>query len=153
MVTIVYLLRAALIMALAGAFVFLCIVAVRSILQRLLSPRLIRMHEAIKPLFDPSFGPTQLGLLERFHQTLKVEEVYWRLYDSPFHARQCLEEFRRRYNTSRPHWALIRPEGGDPRKAQKLQILERGWNLWIMRRLWLGQPVNVQTEASSVSRG
>jgi hypothetical protein len=24
--------------------------------------------------------PTQLGLLERFHQTLKSEEVYWQLY-------------------------------------------------------------------------
>ena len=27
--------------------------------------------------------PTQLGLLERFHRTLKSEEVYWRMYDSP----------------------------------------------------------------------
>ena len=27
--------------------------------------------------------PTQLGLLERFHQTLKTEEVYWKLYTSP----------------------------------------------------------------------
>lgn len=42
--------------------------------------------------------PTQLGLLERFHRTLKEEEVYWRLYDNPEHCRQCLEEFRRRYN-------------------------------------------------------
>lgn len=24
--------------------------------------------------------PTQLGLLERLHQTLKTEEVYWKLY-------------------------------------------------------------------------
>ncbi|MCD6395237.1 MAG: transposase family protein, partial [Planctomycetes bacterium] len=29
--------------------------------------------------------PTQLGLLERFHRTLKEEEVYWRLYDNPHH--------------------------------------------------------------------
>lgn len=58
--------------------------------------------------------PTQLGLLERFHRTLKQEEVYWRLYDSPAHARQCLEEFRERYNTLRPHWALIPQTGGDP---------------------------------------
>lgn len=58
--------------------------------------------------------PTQLGLLERFHRTLKTEEVYWRIYDSPFHARQCLAEFRQRYNTIRPHWALIGPKGGDP---------------------------------------
>ena len=34
--------------------------------------------------------PTQLGLLERFHETLKQEEVYWRLYCNPQHARECL---------------------------------------------------------------
>jgi transposase InsO family protein len=58
--------------------------------------------------------PTQLGLLERFHRTLKEEEVYWRLYDNPHHGRICLEEFRVRYNTIRPHWALIPQQGGDP---------------------------------------
>lgn len=58
--------------------------------------------------------PTQLGLLERFHCTLKDEEVYWRLYDNPAHARSCLAEFRERYNVLRPHWALIPQEGGDP---------------------------------------
>jgi len=58
--------------------------------------------------------PTQLGLLERFHQTLKHEEVYWHLYDSPSHARECIAQFRDRYNQQRPHWALV-PEGGaDP---------------------------------------
>jgi len=58
--------------------------------------------------------PTQLGLLERFHRTLKQEEVYWRLYDSPAEARQCLAEFRERYNQVRPHWALVPEQGGDP---------------------------------------
>lgn len=58
--------------------------------------------------------PTQLGLLERFHRTLKEEEVYWRLYDSPAHARACLAEFRERYNRVRPHWALVPESGGDP---------------------------------------
>jgi putative transposase len=58
--------------------------------------------------------PTQLGLLERFHRTLKEEEIYWRLYESPAHARECIAEFRTRYNESRPHWALIPEEGGDP---------------------------------------
>ncbi len=37
--------------------------------------------------------PQQLGLLERFHQTLKIEEVYWRFYEDPQHARACLTEF------------------------------------------------------------
>lgn len=58
--------------------------------------------------------PTQLGLLERFHQTLKQEEIYWRLYDNPADARRCLEEFRHRYNERRPHWALVPAAGGDP---------------------------------------
>jgi len=58
--------------------------------------------------------PTQLGLLERFHKTLKQEEIYWRMYDSPSHARECLDEFRERYNTLRPHWALVPESGGDP---------------------------------------
>jgi len=58
--------------------------------------------------------PQQLGLLERFHGTLKTEEVYWRLYDSVPHARECLAEFRQRYNERRPHWALVPEEGGDP---------------------------------------
>jgi putative transposase len=58
--------------------------------------------------------PTQLGLLERFHKTLKEEEVYWRLYDSPAHCRQCLAEFRDRYNRRRPHGALVPEAGGDP---------------------------------------
>jgi len=58
--------------------------------------------------------PTQLGLLERFHETLKNEEVYWRVYDSPQHARDCLAEFRDRYNDNRPHWALVPETGGDP---------------------------------------
>ena len=58
--------------------------------------------------------PQQLGLLERFHATLKNEEVYWRLYDHPQHARECLTEFRVRYNETRPHWALIPEAGGDP---------------------------------------
>jgi len=58
--------------------------------------------------------PQQLGLLERFHQTLKTEEVYWRLYQDPAHARACLAEFQQRYNRLRPHWALRPEEGGDP---------------------------------------
>jgi transposase InsO family protein len=57
--------------------------------------------------------PTQLGLLERFHQTLKTEEVYWKLYTSPAEARESLEVFRRRYNEVRPHWALEPVGGGD----------------------------------------
>ena len=58
--------------------------------------------------------PTQLGLLERFHRTLKEEEVYWHVYQDVAEARRCLAEFRERYNQQRPHWALIPESGGDP---------------------------------------
>ncbi len=77
-----------------------------------------RFYKHIKDLYShvriQYRTPTQLGLLERFHRTLKEEEVYWRLYDNPAHGRVCLEEFRVRYNTIRPHWALIPQQGGDP---------------------------------------
>ncbi len=58
--------------------------------------------------------PEQLGLLERFHRTLKAEEVYWHLYGSPPEAREKLDAFRERYNRIRPHWALVPETGGDP---------------------------------------
>jgi transposase InsO family protein len=58
--------------------------------------------------------PQQLGLLERFHQTLKAEEVYWHVYSSPGDARDKLAAFRERYNVIRPHWALKPIGGGDP---------------------------------------
>ena len=66
--------------------------------------------------------PTQLGLLERFHQTLKTEEVYWKLYANPGEARESLEVFRRRYNEIRPHWALVPIEGGDPVTPQDVYV-------------------------------
>jgi len=79
--------------------------------------------------------PQQLGLLERFHQTLKTEEVYWRLYESPQHARECLAEFRERYNTRRPHWSLVPEAGGDPftpaevyAEGRKIEIPR--WQKW-----------------------
>ena len=80
--------------------------------------------------------PQQLGLLERFHGTLKTEEVYWRMYDHPQHARECLAEFRERYNIRRPHWALVPEEGGDPlvpievyAGGQAIQIPR--WQGWV----------------------
>jgi hypothetical protein len=57
--------------------------------------------------------PQQLGVLERFHETLKTEEVYWRLDENPQHARACLAEFLVRYDSVSPHWELVPDEGGD----------------------------------------
>ena len=69
--------------------------------------------------------PTQRGLLERFHQTLKTEEVYWHLYQSPAEARESLAIFRRRYNDVRPHWALVPIEGGDPLTPADVYVARR----------------------------
>lgn len=81
--------------------------------------------------------PQQLGLLERFHRTLKEEEVYWQLYESPAHARQCLAAFRERYNQRRPHWSLVPEEGGDalvPREvyAEGRAIRIPRWQSWAV---------------------
>jgi putative transposase len=79
--------------------------------------------------------PQQLGLLERFHRTLKDEEVYWRLYADPQEARSCLAEFRERYNRQRPHWALRPEEGGDPLVPEEVYAAGRlvqlpRWQQW-----------------------
>jgi putative transposase len=79
--------------------------------------------------------PTQLGLLERFHATLKQEEVYWQLYDSPAQARESLADFRESYNMVRPHWALIPVGGGDPLTPYNVYVEEMAvklpkWQGW-----------------------
>jgi transposase InsO family protein len=79
--------------------------------------------------------PDQLGLLERFHRTFKEEEIYWRLYDNPGHARACIAEFRERYNHLRPHWALVPQEGGDPLAPYEVYVQGRSvripkWQGW-----------------------
>jgi transposase InsO family protein len=66
---------------------------------------------------------------------LKEEEVYWRLYENPGHARECIEEFRQRYNTIRPHWALIPKGGGDPLTPEEVYVSGRAteiprWQGW-----------------------
>ena len=78
--------------------------------------------------------PQQLGLLERFHGTLKKEEVYFRIYEHPNHARQCLEEFRQRYNQVRPHWALRPAEKADP--WTPAEVYEQGRTIIIPQ--WQG---------------
>jgi hypothetical protein len=67
METIVNFLRIAVLLALSGAFIFLCIVMVRLILQKLLSPRLPHIYESLKPLFDPSYN----------YDFTHLEKSYW----------------------------------------------------------------------------
>lgn len=73
--------------------------------------------------------------MERFHQTLKREEIYWQLYESPQDAREKLTAFHERYNQVRPHWALEPADGGDvltPHEVyveRKLIVLPQ-WQGW-----------------------
>ena len=73
--------------------------------------------------------PTQLGLLERFHRTLKSEEVYWKLYASPGEARESLEVFRQRYcQESRcPELELVGPRSAEERGSQVSFRFEHAW--------------------------
>ncbi len=87
--------------------------------------------------------PTQLGLLERYHRTLKEEEVYWQVYENPSAARRSLDAFRTRYNEERPHWALVPAGGGDPlvpaevyAKPQEIGIPKwQGWAVGAKAKL------------------
>lgn len=40
----------------------------------------------------------------------------------PAHARTCLAEFRKRYNTRRPHWPSVPEGGGDPLRPQDVYV-------------------------------
>jgi hypothetical protein len=79
--------------------------------------------------------PEQEGLLERFRQTLKREEVYWQPYESPADAREKLAAFRNRYNNVRPHWALQPAAGSDVVTPEevcqgKVKIILPKWQHW-----------------------
>jgi transposase InsO family protein len=84
--------------------------------------------------------PTQLGLLERFHETLKYEEVYWHLYDDPADARVKLAMYHERYNVARPHWALVaaNPATAPARILTPCEVYVKGyavnppsWSRWV----------------------
>ena len=53
-----------------------------------------------------SHHPQTTGMVERYHQSLKYEEIWLNDYDDPIEARKQVEEYRRRYAYERPHQAL-----------------------------------------------
>ncbi len=53
-----------------------------------------------------SHHPQTIGCIERFHQTLKYEEVWGAMYENPFVAKDRIEAFRILYNTERIHQTL-----------------------------------------------
>ncbi len=99
--------------------------------------------------------PTQLGLLERFHETLKYEEVYWNLYADPHDARQKLAIFHERYNEARPHWALraADPASAPARILSPYEVYVKGykvnppkWSRWVG---WLEKDQETAAEPSN----
>ncbi len=50
--------------------------------------------------------PETIGCIERFHQTLKYEEVWGAMYENPLVAKERTEAFRLFYNTERIHQTL-----------------------------------------------
>jgi len=53
-----------------------------------------------------SHHPETNGCIERYHQTLKYEEVWGAMYENPMIAKERIERFRQFYNTERIHQAL-----------------------------------------------
>jgi len=53
-----------------------------------------------------SSPPDQGCVVERFHQTLKYEEVWGAMYENPFVVKERIEDFRRYYDTERIHQTL-----------------------------------------------
>jgi len=50
--------------------------------------------------------PEHLGLLERFHGSLKAEAIWPNWFGDPLDARRTLLQYGEYYNYERPHWAL-----------------------------------------------
>ena len=99
--------------------------------------------------------PTQLGLLERFHKTLKAEEVYWNLYADPWDGRGKLGLFQERYNQARPHWALVAadPATAPARVLTPYAVYVKGhkvnppqWSRWVG---WLEKDQKLEAQPSN----
>ena len=50
--------------------------------------------------------PQTTGMVERYHQSMKYEEVWLNDYEDPIEARQQIDRYRERYAYRRPHQAL-----------------------------------------------
>ena len=54
----------------------------------------------------PSGHPQSIGRIERFHRTLREEEISLHLYSNPEEARQCIKAAIERYSTQRYHQGI-----------------------------------------------
>ncbi len=50
--------------------------------------------------------PQSIGMVERYHQSLKYEAVWMNDYEDPIEARHQIEHYRKTYAYHRPHQAL-----------------------------------------------
>lgn len=66
--------------------------------------------------------PETNGCIERFHQTLKYEEVWGAMYENPITAKERIEHFRHFYNTERIHQTL--------NYRTPLEVIEEWKKLW-----------------------
>lgn len=63
-------------------------------------------ESSFRHLRTKSHHPETNGCIERYHQTLKYEEVWGAMYENPIVAKERIERFQRFYNTERIHQAL-----------------------------------------------
>ena len=55
-----------------------------------------------------TFARERLGLLERFHPTLKSEDFHWKIYAKSAQAHESPDVFRRPYDDIHPHGSTAR---------------------------------------------
>ncbi len=86
----------------------------------------------IKPLYIESGSPWENGYVESFHGKLRDELLNGELFDTLWEAKVLIEQWRRHYNTMRPHSSL----GYRPPAPQTLQL---AGNLWITGEIYACQ--------------
>jgi len=55
-------------------------------------------HSPFRHVRGQEHHPQTIGMVERFHQSVKYEEVYLNDYRDPVEAAQALARYRRHYN-------------------------------------------------------
>ena len=90
---------------------------------------------SIQPRADPVPDAAAIGPVGAVPRDLEDRGSVLAAVRSSAARRECLAEFRTRYNERRPHWALVPEEGGDVlvpievyRDARKIQIPR--WQAW-----------------------
>ena len=78
----------------------------------------------VKPLYIEPGSPWENGYVESFHGSFRDELLNGELFDTLWEAKVLIEQWRRHYNTMRPHSSL----GYRPPAPQTLQL---DGNLWI----------------------